>query len=157
MLIKCKATIYLHIKTEVLLMVKTKGLEATTAAWRAAIGGVPAKYKAGVQAANNTIENGIAAQPLYEARVAESIANKSRVKGSQKTSTAEWKQRSAELGSARIGGGMTAAEPKYRKGVAEVLTTIESTSIGDRTADPLANVDARVKPIVKNLYDMKRR
>jgi hypothetical protein len=148
---------FVHIKMEVLLMVKTKGLEATTAAWRGAIGGVPAKYKAGVQAANNTIENAIAAQPLYEARVAESIANKTRVKGLQKTSTAEWKQRASELGSARIGGGMTAAEPKYRKGVADVLATIEATSISERTADPMANVDGRVKPIVKNLYDMKRR
>ncbi|MDP2973476.1 MAG: hypothetical protein Q8N60_00350 [Candidatus Diapherotrites archaeon] len=138
-------------------MVKTKGVAATVAAWQGAIGSVPAKYKAGVQAANNTIENAIAAQPLYEARMAESIANKSRVKGLQKTSTGEWKARASELGRARIGVGISAALPKYNKWVTEVIQTIEATSIGERTADPMANVDNRVKPLVKELYDMKRR
>jgi len=138
-------------------MVKTKGLEATAANWKAAIGNVPAKYKAGIQKATNTIENAIAAEDLYAAKMQEAISNRSRVKGLQKTSTAEWKARASELGSARIAGGMTAAEPKFRKGISEVLTTIEATTIGERTADPMANVDARVKPLVKALYDMKRR
>jgi len=138
-------------------MVKTKGIEATAQNWRGAIGAVPAKYKAGVMNANNTIENAIAAEDLYAARVQEAITNKTRVKGLQKTSTAEWKQRASELGSARIAAGMTAAEPKFRKGMTDVLSTIESTSIGERTADPMANVDARVKPLVRALYDMKRR
>lgn len=138
-------------------MVRTKGIERTTANWRGAIGGVPAKYKAGVQSANNTIERAIEAEELYAAKTQEAIANKLRVKGLQKTSTAEWKTRAAELGSARIAAGMTAAEPKFRKGMGDVLSTIEATSIGERTADPIANVDARVKPIVKALYDMKRK
>ena len=138
-------------------MVKTKGIEATAANWRGAIGSVPARYKAGIQKADNTIENAIAAEDLYAAKVQEAIMNKSRVKGLQKTSTAEWKQRASELGSARIAAGMTAAEPKFKKGMSEVLNTIESVSIGERTADPMANVDARVKPLVRALYDMKRR
>jgi len=138
-------------------MVKTKGIEATAANWRGAIGSVPARYKAGIMKADNTIENAIAAEDLYAAKVQEAIANKSRVKGLQKTSTAEWKQRASELGSARIAAGMTAAEPKFKKGMSEVLNTIESVSIGERTADPMANVDARVKPLVRALYDMKRR
>jgi len=152
----CKR-IFAQKKREVFKTVKTKGIAATTAAWQGAIGGVPAKYKAGVQAATNQNENAIASQPLYEARMAESIANKSRVKGLQRSSTAEWKQRASELGSARIGSGMTAAVSKYNKGVSEVITTIEATSIAERSADPMANVDGRVKPIVKALYDMKRR
>jgi len=138
-------------------MVKTKGLEATVNNWKGAIGSVPAKYKAGVQKATDTIEKAIAAEDLYAAKVQEAINNKTRVKGLQKVSTAEWKARAAELGSARIAAGMNAAEPKFRKGISDVLSTIESTTIGDRTADPIANVDARVKPIVKALYDMKRK
>jgi len=42
-------------------------------------------------------------------------------------------------------------------GLTNVLATIESTSIGERTADPMANVDNRVKPLVRALHDMKRR
>ncbi len=138
-------------------MVKTKGIEATTKNWTGAIGGVPAKYKAGVERATDTIERAIEAEPLYAARVQEAISNQTRVKGLQKTSTAEWKARASELGSARIASGMAAAEGKFRSGMGDTLATIEATSIGERTADPMANVDARVKPIVKALYDMKRR
>jgi len=137
-------------------MVKTKGIEATMKNWTGAIGNVPGKYKTGIQGATDTIEKAIAAEGLYAAKMQEAIANGARVKGLQKTSTAEWKQRAMDLGSARIAAGMTAAEPKMRKGIANVLSTIESTTIGERTADPMANVDARVKPLVKALYDMKR-
>jgi hypothetical protein len=44
-----------------------------------------------------------------------------------------------------------------RTGMGEVLATIENTQIAERTADPEANVDGRVKPIVRNLAAMKRR
>jgi len=138
-------------------MVRTKGLEATMQNYQAGIGVAPARYKQGVQAAQNTIENAIAAEPLYAAKVQEAIANKSRVKGLQKTSTAEWKQRASDLGAARIGPGMNAALPKMRRGISEVLSTIEGVTIAERTSDPESNVDGRVKPIVRALYDMKRK
>ena len=138
-------------------MVETKTLEATVSNYRDGIGRAPAAYKAGVQKANNTIENAIAAQGLYEARVQESIANKSRVKGLQKTSTAEWKAQASSKGAARIGPGMTAALPKFQRGIGDVLATIQSTTIAERTADPMANIDGRVKPIAQALYDMKRK
>ncbi len=138
-------------------MVKTKGIGATMDNWTGAIGGVPAKYKKGIMAATNTIENAIAAEELYAAKVQEAIANKTRVKGLQKTSTAEWKQRSSDLGSARIAAGMTAAKDKMQRGMTDVLATIEGVTIAERTADPIANVDGRVKPIVRALYDMKRK
>jgi len=138
-------------------LVETKSLEATVSNYKDGIGKAPARYKAGVQKANNTIENAIAAQPLYEARVQESIANKSRVKGLQKTSTAEWKQQASTKGASRIGPGMQASLPKFQKGISEVLSTIQGVTIAERTTDPEANVDGRVKPLVRALYDMKRK
>lgn len=138
-------------------MVNTKSLDATVGNYKAGIGVAPGRYKDGVQKATDTIEKAIAAQGLYEARIAESIANKSRVKGLQKTSTAEWKKQAMEKGAARIGPGMTAALPKYQKGMGEVLAVIQGVTIAERTADPEANVDGRVKPIVRALYDYKRR
>lgn len=138
-------------------MVKTKGIESTTKNYSDAIGGVPAKYKSGVERATDTIEKAIAAEDLWKAKISEAAAQGLRVKGLQKTSTAEWKARASKLGSARIGAGMTEALPKYRKGMGDVISTIESTTIGERTADPEANVDARVKPIVRALYNMKRK
>ena len=47
--------------------------------------------------------------------------------------------------------------PKMRTGMGEVLSVIEGVTIAPRTADPMANVDNRVKPIVSALAKMKQR
>ena len=138
-------------------MVDTKSVEATVSNYRDGIGKAPARYKAGVEKNTNQNENAIASQGLYEARIAESIANKSRVRGLQKSSTAAWKQAAATKGASRIGPGMQAALPKFQAGIGEVLSTIQNVTIAERTADPMANIDNRVKPIAQALYDMKRK
>ena len=138
-------------------MVKTKGIEATAQNYQGAIGAVPGKYKAGVERTTNWQEKAAAAEPLYAAKVQEAIADGRRQKGINATSNEEWKRRAAEKGSARIASGMTASLPKFKAKMGEVLSTIEGVSIAERTADPMANIDGRVKPIAKALYDMKRR
>jgi len=138
-------------------MVQTKGVAAATKNYQDAIGSVPGKYKDGVGRATDTIENAIASQDLYVAKVQESIVNGSRVKGLQKTSTAEWKAAAQSKGASRIGAGMTAALPKFQSGIGNVISTIEGVQLAPRTADPMANIDNRVKPIAKALYDMKRK
>ena len=138
-------------------MVKTKGIEATRRNYEAAIGLVPARYKAGVEGNTDQNEKAQAAEALYAAKVQEAIASKARVRGLQKSSTAAWKAAAINKGAARIATGMTEGLPKFASGMGEVLTTIEGVSIAERTADPMANVDGRVKPIVKALHDMKRR
>lgn len=138
-------------------MVETKSLEATVSNYKDGIGKAPARYKAGVEKNTNQNERAIEAQGLYEARIAESIANKSRVRGLQKSSTAAWKQAAATKGASRIGPGMTAALPKFSTGIGEVLSVINGVTIAERTADPMANIDGRVKPIAQALYDYKRK
>ena len=138
-------------------MVKTKGLAQTQANWDGAIGQAASKYKVGVEAADNVIEKAIAAEDNYAAGVSEAVANRTRVKGLQKTSTAEWKAAASTKGAQRIGPGMTAAKAKFGAGMGEVLSTIESVQIAARTQDPMANIDNRVKPIAAALYAMKRR
>jgi hypothetical protein len=136
-------------------MVKTKGLARTQANWESAIGGVPQKYKDGVQAATNVIENAIAAEDLYAERVSQAIANKSRVKGLQKTSTAEWKEKASGKGAERIATGMNASKAKFGTGMGKVLAVIEGTEIGPRTGDVVANITNRVVPIAVNLRNAK--
>jgi len=138
-------------------LVDTKSLEATVSNYKDGIGKAPARYKAGVEKNTTQNENAIAAQGLYEARIAESIANKARVRGLQKSSTAAWKEAARTKGAARIGPGMTAALPKFQSGISEVLSTINGVQIAERSADPMANIDGRVKPIAQALYDMKRK
>ena len=137
-------------------MVKTKGIAQTQKNWEGAIGGVPEKYKVGVQGADSVIEKAIEAESLYAERVQQAIASGARVRGLQKTSTAEWKSRAMSKGATRIASGMNESKDKFQRGMSEVLNVIEGVSIAPRTADPMANVDARVKPIVAALAAMKR-
>lgn len=136
-------------------MVKTKGLTATTKNWEDKIGSVPAAYATGVQAADNVIEKAIASQQLYEDRMQASFANKSRVKGLQKTSTAEWKDKAIKKGAARIAQGMNESKEKFASGMGKVLAVIEATSIAEKTGDVAANVQGRVLPIAQALRNAK--
>lgn len=137
-------------------MVKTKGLAATQANWEGAIGSVPGKYSQGVQGASGVIQAAIDAEALYAQKVQEAITNQSRAKGLQQVTDADWKNAAMKKGAARIATGMTEAKGKFNKGMANVLSTIEGVTIAPRTADPMANVDNRVKPIVAALAAMKR-
>ena len=138
-------------------MVDTKSLEQTKKNWEGSHARVPAAYQAGVQNAKDVINKGIAAEDLYAAKVQEAIANKSRAKGLAKVSDEQWRQAAMTKGGARIGPGMAAAKDKYASGMGEVLSTIQSVTLPPRSADPMANVDNRVKPIVDALSKMKRR
>jgi len=137
-------------------MVKTKGIAQTQKNWEGAIGSVPEKYKVGVQGADSVIEKAIEAESLYAQRVQQAISSGARVKGLQKTSTAEWKSRAMSKGASRIATGMSESKDKFQRGMSSVLSVIEGVSIAPRTADPMANVDNRVKPIVAALAALKR-
>ena len=137
-------------------MVKTKGAAQSSANWERAIGSVPEKYKHGVQGADNVIEKAIEAESLYATKVQEAISKGSRVKGLQKTSTSEWKAKAMSKGAGRIATGMTESKDKFGRGISEVISVIEGVSIAPRSADPMANVDNRVKPIVAALAGMKK-
>ena len=136
-------------------MVKTKGLSATQANWDAGIGRAPAAYTKGVQGTTDWQAKAIAGESLYAEKVQEAVANHSRAAGISKTSDSEWQQAALSKGAQRIGPGMTAAKAKFNAGISKVLSVIEATSIAPRSADPMANVDGRVKPIVAALHAIK--
>lgn len=138
-------------------MVKTKSLAETQKAWEDAIPRVAGRYKTGVEQAENVIENAIAAEDLWAAKMQEAIADKRRAKRLAETSTAEWKIRASGVGAQRIASGMQGSVQKFNKGMAPVLAALQSVTLPDRVADPEANVDNRVKPIVRALSALKRR
>jgi len=135
-------------------MVDTKSNEQTQANWEGAIGRVPAAYTAGVNNAKDVIAKGVAAEDLYAEKLQASIASKKRARELGKVSDEDWKNATRSKGAARIGPGMTAAKSDYREGMGVVLDTIRSVSIPKRTADPMANIDNRVKPIVAALHKL---
>ena len=136
-------------------MVKTKGLSATQKNWEAGIGRAPAKYAEGVRGTSNWQANAIAGEDLFGQKMSEAISNKSRANGISKVSDSEWQSAALDKGASRIGPGMTAAKGKFNTGIAKVISTIEGVTIAPRSADPMANVDGRVKPIVAALHAIK--
>jgi len=139
-------------------MVKIKSAGQIDANYKAAIGRVPAAYKSGVMATTDWQEKAgsEAAENLWKEKIAEAAAANRRQKAVQGVSNAEWQGKAANVGAARIGSGMSANADKRTRNFEPYRSAIEGVSLPPRTADPLANVDARVKPIVSALVETKK-
>ena len=136
-------------------MVETKSLEATKKAWEDSHGRVPAAYSEGITGAKDVIAKGVAAEALYAQKVQEAIASGRRAKKLAEVSDDQWRRAALEKGAARIAPGMAAAKEKFATGMSKVLSTIQGVTIAPRTADPMQNVDNRVKPIVAALAKLR--
>lgn len=139
-------------------MVKIKSSGEIAKSWEEAIGRVPAKYKAGVQRTTDWQEKASSeeAENLWKQKIDEAAAAKRRQKAVQAVSNADWQGAAALKGSARIGAGMTAGKEKRTRNFEPYRSAIEGVSLPARTADPMANVDNRVKPIVSALVETKK-
>lgn len=139
-------------------MVKIKSAGQIDANYKAAIGRVPGAYKTGILATADWQEKASseAAESLYAEKIAEAVSAKSRQRGVSAVSNAEWQGAAASQGAARIGQGMTANADKRTRKFEPFRVAIEGVSLPDRVADPMANVDARVKPIVSALVETKK-
>jgi len=136
-------------------MVETKSLEQTRKNWEASHGRVPTAYVEGVTRAKDVISKAIAAEGLYAEKVQASIATQKRARKLAEVTDEDWRKAAREKGAPRIAAGMAASKEKFAKGIARVLDTIQSVNLPARTADPMQNVDQRVKPIVAALSKLK--
>ena len=139
-------------------MVKIKSAGQIDANYKAAIGRVPGAYKTGVMATTDWQEKASSneAENLWKEKIAEAAAANRRQKAVSAVSNAEWQGKAANVGAARIGAGMTANADKRTRKFEPYRAAIEGVSLPARTADPMANVDARVKPIVGALVETKK-
>ena len=139
-------------------MVKIKSAGQIDANYKAAIGRVPGAYKSGVMATSDWQEKASSneAEELWKQKIQEAAAANRRQKAVSQVSNAEWQGKAANVGAARIGAGMSANADKRTRNFEPYRSAIEGVSLPPRTADPMANVDARVKPIVGALVDTKK-
>ncbi len=137
-------------------MVKVSSKADVDAAYAASIGTVPAKYKAGVQRTNDTIQKGVAAEGLYAQRTQEAISSGRRAKALASVSEQDWQNAAAGKGAARIGEGMNAGKEKRSRNFEPYRQAIADTTLPERTADPMTNVTNRVGGMVKALVDKKK-
>ena len=139
-------------------MVKIKSSADIAKKWEDAIGRVPAAYKSGVGRTTDWAEKASSddAENLWKQKIDEAAAVKRRQKAVSQVSNEEWKKQASEKGSARIGAGMTAAKGKRTSNFEPYRSAIEGVSLPAKSADPMANIDARVKPIVSALVETKK-
>jgi hypothetical protein len=67
----------------------------------------------------------------------------------EKVSESDWKSRAATLGSTRIAEGMRNGAEKQAANYEPVANALRAVELPERSADPMANIDNRVKPIVR--------
>lgn len=137
-------------------MVKTKPAEDWVKNYKRAIPRVAQAYSDGIDDATGVIQASIDAEELWAEKMQAAIAARSREKGLEQVSDADWKKASKEKGAVRIGAGMAAAESKFRAAAQHNASVIQGVDIPPRTSDPMQNLIARAGPIVQALAEDKR-
>lgn len=130
-------------------MVRMPTQAAIRQAYESAIPVVAGRYKTGVEGTTGWKESAVAGQGLYVQRMQDSQVLARREKGLQKVTDQDWKNAALAKGVQRIGAGMQAGAAKQAQNYEPIRTALEQVSLQPRTADPMQNIDNRVKPIVQ--------
>ena len=141
---------------ELIKLVKVKSKEEAARKYKDSIGRVPGNYRASVAKTTGVIAAAIAAEPLYKAKMEEALAAGRRAKALAQVTDEDWRRGAMEKGAARIGPGMSAGAGKQAKNWAPYHDTLASLELPARSADPMANVTARVGGVVQALVNKKK-
>ncbi len=138
-------------------MVKVKPLDEIKKHYREGATVAPTRYKDGVtRAAWKESAASREAEELFKAKMSEALAEERRRKAIEKLTDEDWRKPALEKGATRIGPGMTAAVDKHAARFAPFRSALEGLTLPPKSADPIANVDNRVKPVVEVLVAKKK-
>ena len=138
-------------------MVEVKPQSEITENFVAGATRAPAKYKKGVLRADwQTKAASEAAESNYAAGVSEAATNKTRQRGVQDVSNAEWQKQASDKGAKRIGPGMTAAAGKQAAKWAPYRGFLEGLSLPEKTRNATENITNRSIPVAQGMQDLKR-
>jgi hypothetical protein len=111
-------------------------------------GAVPAKYGAGIQRTTDWKEKAVEGQALYKEQMMKSEVLDRRVRGLEKVSNDQWRQKASTLGVQRIASGMMEGAQRQADNYEPVAQALRGLTLPARTADSNQNIDNRVKPVV---------
>jgi len=123
-------------------------------AYEDAIPRVAARYKAKVGKVMNFKELAIKGQENYVTQMTKPDVLARREEALVEMPPDEWKKGAEDKGAVRIGPGMTAAAPKRTKNYEEIRAGLDGVTIADRTPDWEANVEGRLKPVVRRMKEI---
>jgi len=124
--------------------------------YREAITKVPEKYKRRVQQTTGWKEAAIAGEKAYREKMEAVLAEERRAKGLDKVTEDEWKKAAVEKGARVIARNMEYAAPKRKAKYEPFRSALDGLELPDKTADPMANIDNRLKPVVRALVETKK-
>ncbi len=108
-------------------------IDAIAKKWAEVTPGRAAQYEAGVRnPVRNYEQNAAAADPAWRAGVQAAIQRNSFVLGVRRAGTAKWQRKAIELGPARYGPGVAAAQQDYSAGFSPFRDVIERTNLPPR-------------------------
>lgn len=137
-------------------MVNVPDKATRKAAYERSINGVPASYKAGIDATQGWKAAALQGQNLYEEKMRDPQVLGKRARSLEKVNEQDWKNRASTIGSTRIAAGMQANSQKQADNYEPIAEALRGVSLPARVADPMANIDARVKPIVSAAVNASR-
>jgi hypothetical protein len=117
----------------------------------------PEAYKKGVQSATGWKESALKGEDNYGAAVRKAADERSRAKGVEASSDEEWRKGAVDTGSTRIGPGMLAKQDKRKRNYEPIRAALNGLEVPDRTLDPMANIDNRLKKVVQAQIDASNR
>jgi len=130
-------------------MVKMPSQSQIQQRYTSAVAVVPERYKNGIDGTTDWKPKALAGQNLYVQRMQDPGVLSRREKGLQRVTDADWKGKALAVGVQRIGPGMSAGAAKQAANYEPVRKALEGLTLPERTADAMANIDARVKPVVQ--------
>lgn len=137
-----------------------KSVEQAAANLAGAIPIIPDRYRQGVEGADwHTAASSDAAEANYNARMQQVLSSKARQAGVKRSSNEAWKTGALTKGVSNIATGLQNSIEKYRTNFGAVYSKVLPTITGlkPRGIDPVANVDARVKPVVTAFHNARIR
>lgn len=116
---------------------------------------VPERIRSGVKGADWIGKAGSdSAEANFKASMTQALANQSRKKGVMASSNQQWEQQTAAAAD-RAATRMSEEKAKYASRFAPILSAMNSAADATppRTTDAMANIDRRLKPVVKAAMD----
>jgi len=118
----------------------------------------PSKYKEKVMRNTSWKERAGSAdaENLYGQKVQQAVAERSRQKGLEGVTQEEWRSKASNVGAARIGQGMQNAVGKQAANYEKTRQAFAALELPAKTADPMANIDNRLKKVVQTAIDANK-
>jgi len=136
-------------------MVKVKSQATIEKNYRDAAGTAGARYAASIDSVTWNAE-ARAGQDLYVQQMQNAEVLARREAGISKVSDTEFRAAMRSKGAPTIAGRMAAAAGKMAAKYAPFSAALSSLTLPARVADPMQNIDNRLKPVVKLMVDTKK-